>query len=229
MFDCSRARKKKSLTDPVAINPFPGQNAKRPKKAKPSVKQNSIKEKTETPPPPSVEDQPLEKKKRASLKQRSTSKLKIAQPSIAELKQEHIKKKAEEIDIDAVDDSAPTYDYTHDEFMKVWNKIIQEQTEQNNHGVAIGLKNVTLQPNYEILVTVESHVQESAILDQRVDIVQRMRKELNNGRIRLKLKISEQEVTQKKYLTNKDKFAKLAEKNPALNKMRKKFKLDIDL
>lgn len=146
------------------------------------------------------------------------------------MKQEHKKSaEADDIDIDAIDESAPREDFSRDAFMQIWNTIIQEQTEQNNHGVAIGLKNVSLEPNFEILVTVESHIQESAILEQRIDIVERLRKGLNNGSIRLKIKIAEQEVTQKKYLTNKDKFVKLAEKNPALHKLRKKFKLDIDL
>lgn len=171
----------------------------------------------------------LKPKKRVSLTQRTTQKFKVNHPSIAELENNEAAAE-EERELETVDESAPVNDFSEEDFMQHWKSLIQEQYDKGNKSVAVGMKDAILRSDYQIEVLVDNQVQVSKIQQQKIIIVEKLRKKLQNGRINLttRLKAKDEKKEPDQFESDQDKFEKLAEKNPALLEMRKRFKLDIE-
>ena len=60
------------------------------------------------------------------------------------------------------------------------------------------------------------------------DLLDFLRNELNNGHIQFDIKVVESNVQKLTHLTSRERFFKMAEKNPDLNLFKEEFDLDIE-
>lgn len=75
---------------------------------------------------------------------------------------------------------------------------------------------------------VDNQVQVDYIRPQISELLNFLRKTTNNYGIEVKIELTENPEEEVKYLTGKDKFAKLARKNPNLHTLKNTFNLDIE-
>jgi DNA polymerase-3 subunit gamma/tau len=78
-----------------------------------------------------------------------------------------------------------------------------------------------------VTLDVDNAVQESDWNSEGADIHGYLRKELNNSSITIKLNVLKTKEDRKPY-TSMEKFKRMAEKNPSIEKFRKQLNLDID-
>lgn len=112
----------------------------------------------------------------------------------------------------------------------VWRQFAHQIKEEKLHTLytAMMSRDPKIKEGYHILFSVDNGVQLDFIKHQRTRLVNFLRKELNNGAIQLKTIEAESEG-KKKIFTSSDKFDDMAKRNPSLNDLRQRFKLDIDL
>jgi DNA polymerase-3 subunit gamma/tau len=87
-------------------------------------------------------------------------------------------------------------------------------------------KPVLLEDN-KVTLDVDNAVQESEWNSERSDIHEYLRKELDNAAITVKMNVLKTKEDRKPY-TSMEKFKRMAEKNPSIEKFRKQLNLDID-
>lgn len=123
----------------------------------------------------------------------------------------------------------PSTDFTEEELVSAWNKYAQEIKEEGKDSFhnALIKRPPILKENYEVVFMLDNKVQEEILIDQKSELLSHIRNMLNNFSIQLTYEMHEGEDTSE-YLSNKDKFLKMAEKNPALLKLRENLDLDID-
>jgi DNA polymerase-3 subunit gamma/tau len=85
-----------------------------------------------------------------------------------------------------------------------------------------------LKPNFEIEFTIDSSVQKIDLDNEKPAILGYLRKELNNYSISISIALTESEDTSMKYLSGRDRFLQMAEKNDSLHKLREQLGLDIE-
>ena len=83
-----------------------------------------------------------------------------------------------------------------------------------------------LKANFEIKYTVPNEIQLGFIKAHEIDLIKFLKKELNNSELKLTLTI--EAIESVKPTTSKDKFNEMAKRNPDLNNLRQRFKLDFD-
>ncbi|MBI4930482.1 MAG: DNA polymerase III subunit gamma/tau [Bacteroidetes bacterium] len=105
------------------------------------------------------------------------------------------------------------------EFLKKKNKI-------NLSGTLMARKPVQEEAN-TISFNVLNQVQEDEIDAIKIDLLTFLRNALKNPALQLKIIVDKNETERKPY-TGEEKFQRLSEKNPALNKLRQQFGLEID-
>ena len=76
-------------------------------------------------------------------------------------------------------------------------------------------------------VTLDNKALEDEFNNEKADLLACLRAELGNNNIRLTYNITKTETLKKLY-TNRDKYLRMAEKNPNLQKLRERLDLDID-
>ena len=86
----------------------------------------------------------------------------------------------------------------------------------------------TLLPNYLIEISLENGLQESLLQQSKVELVNFLRKRLNNFHIQITANKKEIKLENKLY-TATEKYKYLLEKNPMLDDLRKTFNLDLSL
>ncbi len=132
-------------------------------------------------------------------------------------------------------DKEPTYidgnekeSFTLDQLLVYWNEYAQQSKDAGRINIYTllttdlpDLKNET-----EIHLPVDSKYQEDMLREEMVDLLNFLRVKLKNFDILLKPIIIARQQT-KRYYTSAEKYQYLAEKNPKLEELRKKFNLDI--
>jgi DNA polymerase-3 subunit gamma/tau len=81
--------------------------------------------------------------------------------------------------------------------------------------------------DYTIGLTIDNVVQEKELSDRKLDILTFLRNNLNNYKLQLQLTLNKNPENTKPF-TPQEKFKKMAEKNPAIKKLKDKFDLEID-
>ena len=84
-----------------------------------------------------------------------------------------------------------------------------------------------LKESGQIELVVENKVQEELMNEEKTDLLGFLRKELKNYGIQLVITLNKLEG-EKKIYTSQDKYKRMAEKNPAITKLKQQFDLDID-
>lgn len=118
--------------------------------------------------------------------------------------------------------------FSFDELMNEWKLYAQKARKRDKIQLYTLLTTNAPELNgTEITVLVENFVLESALNEEKIDLLNFLRANLRNFDIELKTKRIE--ATQKKRIyTNKDKYVYMAEKNQTLDEFRKRFNLDIN-
>ena len=216
MFHQPGAPKKKLLTDPVSIIPFPNQDL-RDKASKPTVAKPAAKapiKKVFDRPEPKVLTAPSGNKKYAS----SLSINKMMAP----------KDDGEDIGLDL--SNMPMNDYHIDDFKMAWRRfahILKEKGDKTYYNALIK-RDPIQKPADLFILQVDNQVQVDTIRLRISELLTYLRKELRNYNIDVKMEITSNQDEEVKFQTGKDKFAALARKNPNLHTLKKAFNLDIE-
>lgn len=112
-------------------------------------------------------------------------------------------------------------------FHTAW-KAMTEMYEQESQSLFVALTNhePSLSPAGMITVMVENAVQQKMIQDKKADLLEFLRKELNNFGVQLETSMVEHIRQQKAYLP-KEKLEKMIEKNPVVSRLCKELDLDV--
>jgi DNA polymerase-3 subunit gamma/tau len=110
-----------------------------------------------------------------------------------------------------------------------WDSYCRQirKNEQLNLYSTLTFRKPQLKENFLIEFTIENKVQEEALETEKASLLVFLRKELNNFTLTLKTIINTVESERKPY-TAGDKFKRMAEKNPALSRLKQQFDLDLD-
>lgn len=84
-----------------------------------------------------------------------------------------------------------------------------------------------LEDNFIIRLTVDNKIQQLELDVRKQHFINHLRNSLNNFSIDLKIEVNET-VNDVQHLTNKDKFLKMAEKNPLLQAFRERLDLELE-
>ena len=140
-------------------------------------------------------------------------------------------KKIEKQEAEAIEDltNKARTDFTLKELMSKWNAFSYQLKEKGRQGLYITLtkRKPTLKENFLLEFIVDNEIQKIELEEERSNLLTFIRTELNNYGIQLKVLLN-QEDNSVKHLSSKDKFMKMAEKNPALHDLREKLNLDIE-
>ncbi|MCW3082698.1 MAG: polymerase subunit gamma/tau [Bacteroidetes bacterium] len=119
--------------------------------------------------------------------------------------------------------------FTQQTLEKVWVNYANELKAKGraNLGAALSNKMPVLTDGNKIEFTTNNKALEEAINEDKMNFLGFLRKELNNYSIQLELKMVETEDKANLY-TATDRYKRLAEKNPDINKFRQAFDLDIE-
>ncbi|MBO7606170.1 MAG: hypothetical protein J6T28_00950 [Paludibacteraceae bacterium] len=131
-------------------------------------------------------------------------------------------KKAEETETISAEREA----FTQDALIKVWNEYTQFTKEKPVLQQTIQQCKPVLGTDCRIMLAVYNSSQEEIMLDEKIRLVNYLRKELHNGSIELEIRICEANENTKTF-TNKELFIKMLEHNTSLSKLTKELGLEL--
>ncbi len=131
--------------------------------------------------------------------------------------------------LDDLDDNEnkPKTKFTEAQFLKLWNVYVNKR-EKNGEKIIASIMNVDTPKIKEnnILLTFPSALMRDQLLKERPKLLRDFRQKLNNYSLDFEITVNEEH--QKKFAyTPQEKYNKLLEKNKALAKLQKIFKLDL--
>jgi DNA polymerase-3 subunit gamma/tau len=209
----TRARKKKGLTEPIDILPFPTQSLRK------SKTQSTVSAPSENP-ATQVAESPKVKILESPQGQVHTKHLSIKEAI------ERSKQAAQEVRIE----DQPREQYHLDHVKMYWKQYAYKLKENGMETFynALIKRDPILQGPEHIELVVDNIVQRDYIQTHLMEFIDFMRKQLNNYFISIQIVVSEQAEEEVKYLNGKDKFNAMARKNPNLHTLKTRFNLDID-
>ncbi len=123
----------------------------------------------------------------------------------------------------------PREKFALDDLLEKWNSYanrVKNDGKTNLHATLTKHK-PQLKSDFTIELTIDNSVQEEVLATEKMDLMDYLRGELNNYQIQLKTVLAKGEERNSLY-TTRDRFEKLAEKNPSLNKLKDLLNLDLD-
>lgn len=135
-----------------------------------------------------------------------------------------------------LDDNEPKYvfgedreNFSRQDFMKVWEEYAQKVKEEHkiNFYTLLTSNEPILEEGTQVTILIENLAQESILQNELVDFLNFLRTRLRNFDISVTTKKIERKLENRLY-TSSEKYQYLAEKNPALEELRRKFNLDIN-
>lgn len=215
MLHQKRIRKKKSLTDPVEIIAFTGQT-KHEKDDKPVLKS------------PAKEIAPVvEMQKEVKVLASPTGNLKTSYLSIKEMQEQQRISKASNGEFEK---DKPKKQFTYDDLIMTWKRFAFQCKEEGMDTLYAALSGRDPKVNLEtFMITheIDNTVQKTFLESNEARLMSFLRTELENFSVSLTII----EITgddSKKLYSGKDKFEDMAKRNPHLQTLQKRFKLDID-
>ena len=215
MFPEKRARKKKSLTDPVTLIPFPNQSV-RPENTAPQYKASVHPEK----PIPQVKSEPQTlrepvgnlKTQHLSIKQMLNQSEENQQTSGSEYR------------------DRPKSPFTLDQVKMIWKQYAFKMKEEGFDTIyyALTKRDPKIYNETEIHQEFDNQVQVDTLQANITDMLDFVREKLNNWTLTLFFDVNTHQEENTRLLTGKDKFEALAKKNANLHSFLKTFNLDID-
>ena len=151
--------------------------------------------------------------------------LRTSSPRIQEsIKPEQKTEEQEKIIASTAD--SPRNSFSAEQLVAAWKKYASLQKEKH-YAITLSTRKPLLEERETIIFTVDNQTQKDLISEDKVNLLGFLRKELQNFSIQLKVMVIVNDNERKVY-TNQDKFKRMAEKNPALSKLRQQFDLDVD-
>ena len=210
-----RIRKKKSLIDPVDIIPFSGQT-KHEKDDKPVLKS------------PAKEIAPVvEMQKEVKVLASPTGNLKTSYLSIKEMQEQQRITKASNGEFEK---DKPKKQFTYDDLIMTWKRFAFQCKEEGMDTLYAALSGRDPKVNLEtFMITheIDNTIQKTFLESNEARLMSFLRTELENFSVSLTII----EITgddSKKLYSGKDKFEDMAKRNPHLQTLQKRFKLDIE-
>jgi hypothetical protein len=117
-------------------------------------------------------------------------------------------------------------DFSREELKEKWNEYVKKLVERPNLQSTLS-KVPSVTDNFNLELEVDNSMQEDLINSIKPELVAWLRKELKNSTIELQIKITEKEQ-QKIIYSDTDKYIEMVKKNPKLELLKNKFKLDFD-
>ena len=123
----------------------------------------------------------------------------------------------------------PKTPFGQEQINKFWKLFVQNHVDKGNRSLFTTLNSrlPELNPHFKLVFTIENNVQLNQIDGIKVDLVNYLRKHLNNYSISFETPIKKLE-SKKHIYTDEEKYKALAEKYPLLEKLREKLDLDIN-
>ncbi len=142
-----------------------------------------------------------------------------------ELSEKNVEKNQVKEDLNKYEKSS---DFTQTDLEKIWNKYAELVMEDSPSFYSTLMKRKpALQENYVVEILIDNKVQEGEIMEKKSEMMEYLRKNLDNFKIQLKTIITESKEEDKPY-TPVDKYKKMAEKHPVLDNMKNQLNLEID-
>ena len=144
--------------------------------------------------------------------------------SIQKKKEHQIK----QMDVQIKEEDLPSDSFNEEQMLAFWNTYVEMLENKGKYNLAAILKIDTpkLAENYTIKLEFPNSTNKIEVERQQFDILQFLRKSLNNYEISLDISVNE--TLEKKYAyTAEDKYNKLIEKNPVLETLKQTFNLDL--
>lgn len=215
MFFSTRARKKKCLTDPVDIIPFPNQNLrdKVPNTAKPIA--------------PPVRQATYVQEVEQKIATVPTGQLNTTSISIKKM----MEKKEDELSAsERLPENLPYNSFSFDQVKMLWRRFAFEMKERGMETFynAMIKREPIQKGDTHFVMDVDNQIQVDYITPHLQDMIGYFRKELKNYAFEISFNLNENPEQEVKFLTGKDKFATLARKNPNLHTLKNTFNLDIE-
>lgn len=144
------------------------------------------------------------------------------------LKSIHEKKEEKEVDIEENFDNHPKDSFTEEQLRETWKKYYFKLYNGGERSVASVLtaSEPTLGSNFEILFTLPNKLMAGQLDRAKPKLLKFLRESFNNYGLSIKVIINEA-VEKKLVYTNQDKYEKLKEKNPLIQKLKNTFGLDV--
>lgn len=144
--------------------------------------------------------------------------------SIQKKKEHQIK----QMDVQIKEEDLPSDAFSEDQMLEFWNAYVDKLEKNGKYNLAAILKIDTpkLTDNFVIQLEFPNSTNKIEVERQQFELLQFLRKSLNNFEIALDISVNES--MEKKYAyTAEDKYKKLKEKNPALETLKQTFNLDL--
>lgn len=122
--------------------------------------------------------------------------------------------------------SSEKEDFTQEALIRAWNAYTQFTTEKPVLQQTIQQCKPVLGTDYRIILAVYNSSQEEIMTNERIRIVNYLRKTLHNGSIDLEIRIYETGESTK-MLTKKELFIQMIGHNPNLKRLTKEFDLEL--
>ncbi len=215
MFFSTRARKKKCLTDPVDLIPFPNQNLR--------DKVSSVPK----PIAPPVRQVPIIAEPEKKLTTISSAEIKTTSLSIKKMME---KKEDEKSGINQLQENLPRNPFTFDQVKRHWRSFAFEMKERGLETFynAMVKREPIQKEETHFVMNVDNQTQVDMITPHLLELVGYFRKELKNYSIDISFELNDNPEHEVKFLSGKDKFAAMARKNPSMNILKNTFNLDIE-
>ena len=126
--------------------------------------------------------------------------------------------------------SLPYEPYSFDDIKLAWHSFAHEVKEQGKESVYAALKrrDPRIRGEHHYVMEVDSAVMIDIIYPILNDFTKYIRRRVKNYHVMIELEVTAQEDEHIEHLTGKDKFQRLARKNPSLHRLKSVFNLDIE-
>lgn len=217
MLYSKRVRKKKQLTDPVEIIPFPNQKSQQV--TKPHSTPSSV--------PKNPTNYNVQARPEAKILSAPTGQLNSTNISINKI----LNQKQEENNTSGnIHGNVPMEDFSFDQVKMAWRRYAHQAKSkfmETMYNAMIKRDPKFIEPS-QLLMYVDNQIQIDYMNPHLQDLIGYMRAELKNYAVTVELKLSDEDQSEVKFLTGKDRFASMAKKNPNLHTFKNIFNLDIE-
>jgi DNA polymerase-3 subunit gamma/tau len=126
--------------------------------------------------------------------------------------------------------SLPYETYSFDDIKLAWHSFAHQVKEQGKESVYAALKrrDPKIRGEHHYILEVDSQLMVDIISPLLNEFTQFIRKRVKNYHVMLELEVSSHDEEPITHLTGKDKFQRLARKNPSLHRLKSIFNLDIE-
>lgn len=118
-----------------------------------------------------------------------------------------------------------------DQFLRLWNEYAESMQAAGKFQLhtTLTMNPPRLLEDFVIELIIHNPSQEALLQEEKIDMLDWLRKKLNNYKLTLITRLEEMAKDPEQVFTNKEKYKKMAEKNPGLDDFRKQLGLELEL